>query len=58
MAIPQFALLRFVWRSYDTTPVRKNQFILKKAAFPFFEVRYTNRKVGRGNVGLPLQKTP
>ena len=33
MGIPHFALLRFVWQDYDTTPIRKNQFLLENSAF-------------------------
>jgi len=54
MGIPHFALLRFVWQDYDTTPIRKNQYILEKSAFSlsYWYVILTKNRKGWGRYGI------
>ena len=54
MGIPHFALLRFVWQNYDTTPIHKNQFLLETSTFflSFWYVILTENRKGWGRYGI------
>ena len=70
MGVPHFALLRFVWQGYNTTPICKNQFVLETSAFPLSfwyviltekrdgkPVPYAENRKGWGRYGIAATKT-